>query len=47
MKRIAVNKADLDKRVRELTTNMARANWFVNIQTRPHKDPDKVWIVVG
>ena len=47
MKRIAVLKKDLPGKIRELTRNMSGANWFVNIQTKPHKDPAKIWIVIG
>ena len=47
MKRIAVLKTDLPAKIRELSQNMTAANWFVNIQTKPHKDPAKIWIVIG
>ena len=47
MKRIAVYKKDLSAKIQELTRNMESANWFINIQTKPHKDPEKLWIIVG
>ena len=47
MKRIAVNKADAAARIAEITKNMARANWFINVSTMPHKDSSKIWIVIG
>lgn len=47
MKRIAVKKSELDKTIRELTSRMTNVNWFLNIQTKHHKDPDKVWLIIG
>ena len=47
MKKIAVNKAEVDTAIRSLTKRMVEVNWFVSIQTKQHKDPDKVWIIVG
>lgn len=47
MKKIAVNKKDKEKEIRRLTANMAAANWFINVQVKPHKDSSKVWIVIG
>ena len=46
-KRIAVNKSEVDTVIRELTKRMSEIKWFVNIQTKPHKDSEKVWIIVG
>lgn len=45
--RIAVLKKDLSAKIQELSRNMAAANWFVNIQTKPHRDPTKIWIIIG
>ena len=47
MKKFAVNKSKVDSTIRELTKRMYEINLFVSIQTKPHKDPDKVWIIVG
>ena len=47
MKKLAVNKSKVDSTIRELTKRMHEINLFVNIQTKPHKDSDKVWIIVG
>ena len=47
MKKIAVNKSEVDTTIRDITKRMSEINWFVNIQTKPHKDPEKVWIIVG
>ena len=47
MKKIAVNKSEIDATIRDLTKRMYEINLFVNIQTKPHKDSDKVWIIVG
>lgn len=47
MTRIAVLKKDLPGKIQELTRNMEKANWFINVQTKPHKDPEKIWIVLG
>ena len=47
MKKLAVNKSKVDSTIRDLTKRMYEINLFVNIQTKPHKDPDKVWIIVG
>ena len=47
MKKIAVNKSEVDATIRELTKRMNKINWFVSIRTKPHKDSDKVWIIVG
>ena len=46
-KRIAVNKSEVDTVIRKLTKRMTEINWFVSIQTKPHKDSEKVWIIVG
>jgi len=46
-KRIAVNKSEVDTVIRELTKRMSEINLFVSIQTKPHKDSEKVWIIVG
>lgn len=47
MKKFAVNKSEVDSTIRVLTKRMHEINLFVNIQTKPHKDSDKVWIIVG
>ena len=47
MKKIAVNKSEVDTATRELTKRMYEINLFVSIQTKPHKDYEKVWIIVG
>ena len=47
MKKIAVNKSKVDITIRDLTKRMYKINLFVSIQTKPHKDSDKVWIIVG
>ena len=47
MKKFAVNKIKVDSTIRDLTKRMYEIDLFVNIQTKPHKDPDKVWIIVG
>ena len=47
MKKLAVNKSKVDSTIRDLTRRMYEINLFVNIQTKPHKDSDKVWIIVG
>ena len=47
MKKIAVNKSKVDSIIRDLTKRMHEINLFVNIQTKPHEDCDKVWIIVG
>lgn len=47
MKKIAVNKSEVDTAIRELTKRMHEINLFVSIQTKPHKDLEKVWIIVG
>ena len=47
MKKLAVNKSKVDSTIRDLTKRMYEINLFVNIQTKPHKDSDKVWIIVG
>ena len=47
MKKFAVNKNEVDATIKELTKQMYKINLFVNIQTKPHKDSDKVWIIVG
>ena len=47
MKKLAVNKSEVDNTIRDFTKRMHEINLFVNIQTKPHKDPDKVWIIVG
>ena len=47
MKKLAVNKSKVDSTIRGLTKRMYEINLFVNIQTKPHKDSDKVWIIVG
>ena len=47
MKKIAVNKSEVDTTIRDLTKRMYEINLFVSIQIKPHKDPDKVWIIVG
>ena len=47
MKKFAVNKSKVDSTIRDLTKQMCEINLFVSIQTKPHKDSDKVWIIVG
>ena len=47
MKKIAVNKNEVDATIKDLTKQMCKINLFVSIQTKPHKDSDKVWIIVG
>ena len=47
MKKLAVNKSKVDSTIRDLTRRMYEINLFVNIQTKPHKDSNKVWIIVG
>ena len=47
MIKIAVNKSEVDTVIRELTNRMSKINWFVSIRTKPHKDSEKVWIIVG
>jgi hypothetical protein len=47
MKKIAVNKSEVDTTIRDLTKRMSKINWFVSIQRKPNKDFDKVWIIVG
>ena len=47
MKKLAVNKSKVDSTIRDLTKRMYEINLFVSIQTKPHKDSDKVWIIVG
>lgn len=47
MKKIAVKKPEVPATIAKLTRNMTKHNWFINIQTTPHKDPEKVWIIVG
>ena len=47
MKKIAVNKSEVGTVIRELTKRMSEIKLFVNIQTKPHKDLEKVWIIVG
>ena len=47
MKKLAVNKSKVNSTIRDLTRRMYEINLFVNIQTKPHKDSDKVWIIVG
>ena len=47
MKKLAVNKSKVVSTIRDLTRRMYEINLFVNIQTKPHKDSDKVWIIVG
>ena len=47
MKKFAVNKNEIDATIKDLTKQMRKINLFVNIQTKPHKEPDKVWIIVG
>ena len=47
MKKLAVNKSEVDKTIRDLTKRMSEINWFVSIRTKQHKDTDKVWIIVG
>ena len=47
MKKFAVNKIKVDSTIRDLTKRMYEINLFVSIQTKPHKDSDKVWIIVG
>lgn len=47
MKKIAANKSEVNATIRDLTKRMSEINWFVSIQTKPHKDPNKVWIIVG
>ena len=38
MKKIAVNKSEVDTVIRELTKRMSEINWFVSIQTKPPTD---------
>ena len=47
MKKIAVNKSKVDSTIRDLTKRIHEINLFVNIQAKPHKGSDKVWIIVG
>lgn len=47
MKKFAVNKNEVDATIKDLTKQMCKINLFVNIQTKPHKELDKVWIIVG
>lgn len=47
MKRLTVNKKDVDEEIKRLTRNMGRVNWFVNIEIKPHKDPEKVYLIIG
>ena len=47
MKKLAVNKSKVYGTIRGLTKRMYEINLFVSIQTKPHKDSDKVWIIVG
>ena len=47
MKKFAVHKNEVDATIKVLTKQMCKINLFVNIQTKPHKEPDMVWIIVG
>ena len=47
MKKIEVKKSKDESTIRELTKRMHEINLFVNIQTKPHKDSNKVWVIVG
>ena len=47
MKKFAVHKNEVDATIKVLTKQMRKINLFVNIQTKPHKEPDMVWIIVG
>lgn len=47
MKKFAVNKNEVDATIKDLTKQMRKINLFVNIQTKPHKEPEKVWVIVG
>lgn len=47
MKKFAVNKSKVDSTIKNLTKRMNEIKLFVSIQTKPHKDSDKVWIIVG
>ena len=47
MKKIAIHKNDLHQALTELTAAMQEKNWFVNIQTAHHKDPEKIWLIIG
>ena len=47
MKKFAVHKNEVDATIKDLTKQMCKINLFVNIQTKPHKEPDMVWIIVG
>ena len=47
MKKFAVKKNEVEARIKDLTKQMCKINLFVNIQTKPHKESDKVWIIVG
>ena len=47
MIKIAVNNSEVDTVIRELTKRMSEINLFVSVQTKLHKDSEKVWIIVG
>ena len=47
MKKFAVHKNEVDATIKVLTKQMCKINLFVNIQTKPHKEPNMVWIIVG
>ncbi len=40
-------KSEVDGFVRNLTRKMAKAHTFYNVQVKPHKEPDYVWVVIG
>ena len=42
-----VLKCEADGFVRDLIRKMEEARTFYNVQVKPHKDPDFVWVVIG
>jgi hypothetical protein len=45
--RYTIYKTDLDSFLSELSQAMTKAKVFYNVTTKPHKDSDKIVVVVG
>ena len=47
MNKFAVNQGEVYATIRDLRKQMCNIELVVNIQTKPHKDADKVLIIVA
>ena len=46
-KTYTIYKADLSTFLSGISAAMAKARTFYNVSTKPHKDPEKIIVVIG